>query len=197
MGEKYLDIFNRIAKKGVFPYQFAFTLLIPLRNLFISPKKLIQRLELKENYNVLEVGPGPGYFSLKVAKAIPNGKLTLTDIQKEMLDYAKKRLDRKKVTNVEFHLCNGVDFPFENNKFNVIFMVTVLGEIENKQKYIDEFFRSLCAGGIVSVSEQAGDSDKMSVDEIKDLFCNSGFRFDKFYGTQNNFTINFRKNNSM
>lgn len=38
-------------------------LLFPLRNIFLSPKKLIQRLELKEDHYVLEVGSGPGYFS--------------------------------------------------------------------------------------------------------------------------------------
>lgn len=194
MKKKYSDVFNRVTKVGVFPYQFAFTLLIPFRNIFISPKKLIQQLELKKNDTVLEVGPGPGYFSSKVAKAIPNGKLLLTDIQKEMLDFAKKRLDRRKIFNVEYHLSNGVDFPFESNKFNVIYMVTVLGEIENKQNYIDEFFRLLCDHGILSISEQAGDADKMSVDKIKDLLQNSGFKFDKLYGTKNNFTINFRKN---
>lgn len=193
MQGKYSDVFNRMVKKGVFPHQFAFTLLIPLRNIFLSPRKLIQRLELKENYNVLEVGPGPGYFSAQVAKAIPHGTLTLTDIQKEMLDFAEKRLAKKKISNVEYHLCNGVDFPFESNKFDVIYMVTVLGEVENKEQYIKEFFRLLRPNGILSISEQAGDADKMSIDEIKDLLSGSGFELAKLYGTENNFTINFRK----
>ena len=59
-------IIKNFGSKGVFPYQFAFTLLIPLRNIFLSPKKLISRLELKEDSIVLEIGPGPGYFSLKL-----------------------------------------------------------------------------------------------------------------------------------
>lgn len=196
MKEKYLFAFKKMAKKGVFPHQFAFTLLIPIRNIFLSPKKLIQRLKLKEHYNVLEVGSGPGYFSSKVAKAVPNGKLILSDIQKEMLDLAKKRLSKKKVFNVEYHLCNGFDFSFEENEFDRIYMVTVLGEIEKKKQYIKEFFRMLRPDGILSISEQAGDPDKMSIEEIKDLLNDSGFEFDRFYGTKNNFTINFRKKNS-
>jgi predicted O-methyltransferase YrrM len=39
---------------------------------------------------VLEVGPGQGYFSAKIAGALPEGKLYLADIQLKMLDYAKK-----------------------------------------------------------------------------------------------------------
>jgi ubiquinone/menaquinone biosynthesis C-methylase UbiE len=179
--------------KGVFPSQFAFTLLIPLRNIILSPRVLIQRLGLKKNSVVLELGPGPGYFSVKVAEALPEGKLCLADIQQEMLDYAKKRLGRRKIRNVEYHLCNGTDLPFDDNQFDVIFMVTVLGEIENKQQYLKEFKRILKPGGILSISEQAGDPDKLEKHEIEELLDGHGFKPHEFFGTRRNFTINFRK----
>jgi len=141
----------------------------------------------------LEVGPGPGYFSARVAQALPQGKLFLADIQQEMLDYAKKRLTRENINNVEYRLCNGTSLPFSDNIFDVIFMVTVLGEIENKQEYIKEFKRVLRPNGILSISEQAGDPDKMNINEIGELLKNTGFKKEKIYGTNNNFTINFRK----
>lgn len=108
------NIISRVVSQGVFPHQFAFTLLIPLRNIFISPKNIIKRLDLKEDDNVLEVGPGPGYFSIKVAPVIFKGKLIISDIQQEMLDHTKKRLEKKNIFNVDYHLSNGRDFPFEN-----------------------------------------------------------------------------------
>jgi ubiquinone/menaquinone biosynthesis C-methylase UbiE len=191
--DKTTSSIKRLAGKGVFPPKYAFTLLLPIRNIFLSPGKLIERLELRENSIVLEVGPGPGYFSAKVAKALPQGKLFLTDIQQEMLDYAKKRLTRKRINNVEYHLCDGINMPFNDNMFDVIFMVTVLGEIENKQQYIKEFDRLLRKNGIISISEQAGVPDKMEIDEIKKLFQNSGLKTDRIFGTRRNFTINFRK----
>lgn len=193
MENKNNSVIERFAKKGVFPYQFAFTLLIPIRNIFLSPKKLIERLELKEGDNVLEVGAGPGYFSLKVAKFLKNGRLTLADIQQEMLDIAKKRLVKRKVENANYYLCNGTKFEIEDNKFDVVYMVTVLGEIENQKEYIGEFYRMLKPNGILSISEQGGDPDKMSVEEIKELLKDFNFEFYKLYGTKNNFTINFKK----
>jgi ubiquinone/menaquinone biosynthesis C-methylase UbiE len=184
---------KRLTGKGVFPPKYAFTLLLPVRNIFISPKRLIERLELQNDSTVLEVGPGPGYFSEKVAKVVPEGKLFLADIQQEMLDYAKKRLTRKNIMNVEYHLCNGINLPFSDSMFDVIFMVTVLGEIENKEQYIREFVRILRNGGILSISEQAGDPDKLEPDEIKELLKDSGFKYERIFGTHKNFTINFRK----
>jgi ubiquinone/menaquinone biosynthesis C-methylase UbiE len=184
---------NSLAGKGLFPPKYAFTLLLPFRNIIISPQKLINRLALKDDMTVLEVGPGPGYFSAQVARAIPQGKLYLADIQQEMLDYARKRLLKKKITNVEYHLCNGTTLPFSDNMFDVLFMVTVLGEIENKQQYVMEFSRIIRKNGILSVSEQAGDPDKMEPAEIESLLKGSGFEFDKIFGNKRNFTINFRK----
>ena len=184
---------NSLTGKGLFPPKYAFTLLLPVRNIFISPRKLIDRLELKDNSTVLEVGPGPGYFSSKVARAIPMGKLYLADIQQEMLDFARKRLTNKNINNVEYHLCNGTTLPFSDCMFDVIFMVTVLGEIENKHQYIKEFVRILRRDGILSVSEQAGDPDKMEPTEIENLLKDSGLKFDRIFGSKRNFTINFKK----
>lgn len=191
--EKTNDVIKRFSQKGVFPHQMAFTLLIPLRNMFLSPKQLIERLELKDDSIVLEVGPGPGYFSVRVAKSLAKGKLYLADIQQEMLNYARKRLDKKGICNVEYSLCNGSTFPFSDSMFDLIYMVTVLGEIENKDTYISEFHRTLKDGGILSISEQTGDPDRLSPGEIDDLLTNKGFVFDKKYGTKRNYTLNYKK----
>jgi ubiquinone/menaquinone biosynthesis C-methylase UbiE len=187
------EIKKGFATKGVFPYKWAFTLLFPMRNIFLSAKQLIERIDIKENYNVLEVGPGPGYFSIPVARKLKTGKLYLADIQLEMLDYAKRRIEKRKIANVEYHLCNGKTFDFEDNFFDVIFLVTVLGEVENKEAYIQEFSRVLKNHGTISISELAGDPDKMSMSELKELFERYNFSTSAQYGNKRNFTINFRK----
>ena len=193
MKNKILAAYKKMANKGIFPHLFAFTLLIPLRNIFLSPEKLIRRLGLKENMRVLEVGVGPGYFSLKVAQTVSGGRLVVSDIQPEMLAIAQKRLDKKHVKNASFHHCNGTDFPFEDETFDRIYMVTVLGEVENKAAYVKEFWRLLVPGGIVSVSEQPGDPDRLTIEEIKTLFTEEGFELERLFGGRSNFTINFRK----
>lgn len=191
--ESRQDIKKGFASKGVFPHKWAFTLLIPLRNFFLSAEKLIERLHLNDNFNVLEVGPGPGYFSVPIARKLKSGKLFLADIQPEMLQYARKRLEKRKIENVEYHLCNGKTFDFKDDSFDVIFLVTVLGEVENKELYISDFYRMLKKDGIVSVSELGGDPDKMSVEELSLLFSKFNFIIRNQYGTKRNFTINFCK----
>jgi ubiquinone/menaquinone biosynthesis C-methylase UbiE len=181
------------SSKGIFPHRWAFTLLFPLRNLILSPKELINRMNLELEMKVLEVGPGPGYFSVPVAKFLKNGKLVLADIQPEMLGKARIRIEKRKLSNVTYYLCDGQNFELPGNHFDRIFMVTVLGEVENREQYLSEFYRMLKPGGILSVSEQAGDPDKLSIEETKQLAENCGFRFDELFGNKRNFTINFRK----
>ncbi|MGK9475753.1 class I SAM-dependent methyltransferase [Melioribacter sp. OK-6-Me] len=155
----------------------------------------MKRLDVKENYKVLEVVPGPGYFSIPVARKLKSGKLYLADIQSEMLDYAKKRFEKRKMKNVEYYLCNGKTFDFSDDFFDVIYLITVLGEVENKDAYIKEFYRMLKRDGIVSISELAGDPDKMSIEELVALFEKHNFYVDAQYGNKRNFTINFKRKN--
>ncbi|WP_319407616.1 methyltransferase domain-containing protein [uncultured Desulfosarcina sp.] len=184
---------NSISGKGVFPPRYAFTLLIPFRNLFLSPKKLIHRLELKENFNVLEIGPGPGYFSPHIARKIPNGKLVLLDIQEEMLNFAKKRLQKRKINNVVYLLTSGSNFDIDSHFFDRVFMVTVIGEVENKEKYLQEIHRVMKMNGILSISELAGDPDKLDINELQSLVTKFGFKTKKIFGNKRNYTINFNK----
>ncbi|MCL1875814.1 MAG: AI-2E family transporter [Synergistaceae bacterium] len=180
-------------EKRVFPYQYAYTLLFPLRNIFLSPKQVIDRLELKDDMNVLEIGPGPGYFSVKAASALTEGRLVIADIQPEMLRLAEKRLKKRGIVNVESYLCDGKSFNFKDESFDRIFMVAVLGEVENKTAYMKEFYRLLKSGGILSISELAGDPDKMNAQSITELGENSGLNFYKKYGSSWNYTVNFTK----
>ncbi len=179
--------------KGIFPPKYAFTLLIPLRNIFLSPNKLIERLDLKEDFYVLEIGPGPGYFSTKTARALSKGKLVLTDIQQEMLDYSRKRLEKRKINNVEYKLGNGKTLDFDNNYFDRIFMVTVIGEVANKTEYLREIHRVLKNDGVLSISELAGDPDKLSSKQLENLVCSEGFKVKQLFGTERNYTMNFSK----
>jgi ubiquinone/menaquinone biosynthesis C-methylase UbiE len=179
--------------KGVFPPKYAFTLLVPLRNIFLSPKKLIGRLNLQTNFRVLEIGPGPGYFSTHVATCVKDGSLVLLEIQQEMLEMAKKRLERKGLKNVEYRLTNGSNFDFESHSFDRIFMVTVIGEVQHKDTYLKEISRTLKEDGVLSISELAGDPDKITLEELKTLVCGYGFEVSQVFGSKRNYTVNFKK----
>lgn len=174
-------------------YERASHLLHPLRKLILSPRKLVQRLDLQKDSKVLELGPGPGYFSLEVARHVPAGKLVLADVQQEMLDMAKQRLDKCGIANVEYKKANAASLPFDSETFDVVFLVAVLGEIPDKRQCLREIHRVLRPGGLLSNTEQPGDPDFIPMSEIRTLVEKEGFRFKRAYGRGRNYTIGFRK----
>ncbi len=192
--QRLCRIFHALNDKGsVFPHELAFSLLIPIRNLTLSPKLLVSRLALNPAHHVLEVGCGPAYFSPTLAKSVPQGRLVLCDIQQEMLDIAKKRLEKQKINNAEYYLCDGDAFKFADETFNRIVLVTVLGEVANQGAYLTEFYRLLSPNGRLSISEGMGDADKMSMDELISLVNEYGFIVAEKFGDEKNYTINFKK----
>ena len=95
-----LGALRRLAGTGVYPPEFAWMLTLPVRRLILSPATLADRLELAPEDRVLEIGAGPGYFSVEVARRLPHGHLTVLDLQPEMLERARERLSHAGVTNV-------------------------------------------------------------------------------------------------
>ena len=179
--------------KGIFPHRWAFMLVLPFRRLFHSPKLMIERLEIKKDSTVLEIGPGPGFYSVEIARFLTEGKLVLADIQQEMLDYAKKRLTKRRLENVEYYHCNGDTFNLPDETFDAAFMVMVLGEVSDQVTYLRECFRLLKPGGILSISEYDGDPDILAIEEVRSLVESVGFMLHKIYGKERNYTINFKK----
>ena len=60
-------------RQPYFPHQMSFILELPLRRLLVSPEQLADRLHLKQDSRVLEVGCGSGVFSVEVARRVPPG----------------------------------------------------------------------------------------------------------------------------
>lgn len=173
-------------------YKKADHLLNPLRKLVLSPSKQATRLSLNQSMNVLELGCGPGYYSAEVARNISNGKLTLVDIQQEMLDMAKKRLDSLGISNVTYVQADATALPFENENFDVVYLIAMLGEVPDKEMCIRELHRVLRTGGLLSVTEQSRDPHFIPVSEIKSLVGDI-FHFEHSFGVSHNYTANFRK----
>lgn len=176
------------------PHEQAHHLLNPFRAIILSPRGLVRRLDLKPHFNVLELGPGPGYFSPAVARALPAGKLVLVDVQQEMLDMAKQRLDGLGVANVEYRLGNAGALPAETGSFDVVFLVAVLGEVPDRAACLGEIHRVLRPKGLLSVTEyKLGDPDFIPSAELQRSVKAAGFEGCSRHEGLFHYTLGFRK----
>src|SRR5262245_47659832 len=158
---KWTDIWARFHGQGVYPHQLAFLLQLPLRDLLFSRRRLVEALRLSPSSVVLEIGPGPGFFSPSVARAIPAGRLELLDLQLPMLQKARRRVNRVALPNVHFTCGSASRLPYRSGTFDVAFLVAVLGEVSAPTDCLREIARVLRPGGILSITELPGDPDAL------------------------------------
>lgn len=191
---RWISTFKHAFARGVFPHEMSFILEWRWRNLLLSPQELVKGLPLKKDSRVLEVGAGSGFYSVVVARAVAGGKLELLDLQEEMLDKARQKMDSAGLENVGYTVANlnGL-IPFGDGDSDIVFMVTVLGEVKEREFLIREINRLLRRGGVLSVSEHFPDPDFVSSGKLRLLLGNNGFLFKRRYGQSWAYTANYEK----
>jgi ubiquinone/menaquinone biosynthesis C-methylase UbiE len=140
----------------VFPAERATSLLNPARRLVQSARRTIAAIGLRPDARVLELGCGPGYFSPSIAEAT-RGLYVLFDLQSEMLQIARTRVSAS--GPVGFVQGDGALLPFAPASFDAVFVATVLGEIPDQGRCIDDVRRVLRPEGVFAVAETRRDSD--------------------------------------
>lgn len=179
--------------RGIFPHQLSFLLELRLRKLLLSPRRLASRLPLTLEARVLEVGSGSGVYSAQVARRIPGGRLELLDLQPEMLQKAKLKLDAEGLINVGYTSANAGKLPFPNDSFDVVYAVAVLGEIADSEEFLTETYRVLKPLGTLSLSEHLPDPDFSPFAAVKSLLEKKGFELLSRDGRKWSYTANFGK----
>ena len=135
----------------------------PVRRHVFSPAKLLDKVGIAAGMSVLELGPGPGFFTVESAQRVYSsegvGKLYCLDIQPAMIARVRRKIFDRLPENVELMVGNGECLPYKNGSFDLAYMVTVLGEIPDKTRALQEFYRVIRPDGVLSISEYFPDPD--------------------------------------
>jgi ubiquinone/menaquinone biosynthesis C-methylase UbiE len=167
----------------------------PVRRIIGRPGSVIDSLRLAGNERVLEIGPGPGYFSTELARRLPAGRLELFDLQPQMLDKARSRLDAAGTgCRVGFHSGDAsAGLPFPDESLDVAFLAAVLGEIPDPDACIRALERVLSPGGLLVFVEAFPDPDRQSVAQLRELAEPRGFVLQSWEGTTWRDVVQFRR----
>lgn len=180
-----------VGRGKVFPADRAPSLLNPLRRLIQPPRRTVARLDLDPDAAVLEIGPGPGYFSIELARSVPHGDVVLVDLQHEMLRMARERLHE--AANVRYANADASALPFRDGVFDAVLVVAVLGEIPDANRCVAELSRVVRTGAMVLFAETRRDSDFVPIEQLKDLVAPHGFDLVRRRGPRWEYTAAFRR----
>jgi ubiquinone/menaquinone biosynthesis C-methylase UbiE len=137
----------------------------------------VDRLGLQPGQKILEIGPGPGRLLIPAAKRVlPGGEAVGIDIQQKMLDRLKIRADQAGVTNLRMIHGDATKPHVPDESFDLVFLVTALGEIPDRAAALARCYRALKPGGVLSITEIFGDPHYLSRSGVKKLAEAAGFQ---------------------
>jgi ubiquinone/menaquinone biosynthesis C-methylase UbiE len=146
--------------------------------LFGTPEQTLDRSGVEPGMRVLEIGPGPGVYTVPLARRVAaqgeQGSITCIEIQPEMIAMLRKRLQAAGVQNVEVIQGDGRQIPSPENSFDLVFLAGVLGETPDLPALFDECTRVLKPGGTLAVTEQVNDPDFRLPSTVRKLAANAG-----------------------
>ena len=127
------------------------------------PDEVVANMGLEPDHVVADIGAGSGYFSFRIAKLVPQGKVMAVDIQPEMLALIENQKREDNVTNIEGVL-GAVDNPnLAPNSIDAAIMVDAYQEFDHPFEMIDGIYKALRPGGRIFFLEYRGEDDSVPI----------------------------------
>jgi ubiquinone/menaquinone biosynthesis C-methylase UbiE len=145
----------------------------PLLPFFKDPYKLLKAAGLTSGQKVLEVGCGPGFFTIPAAKIVgEEGRVYALDVNPYAIERVQGKIMRSGIKNVVPLLANAADTGLPEHSIDLAFLVG-LGYIAGGLKNVlFEIHRILRPRGMLSFENTRGSREKL-VEEVE----REGFTF--------------------
>ena len=122
----------------------------PKRDEWQKPHEVIHALALPPNAKVADLGSGTGYFSVRLAHFVPEGRVYGVDIEPDMVKYLADRAKREGLKNVT-SVAGRPDDPRLPEKVDLILMVDVYHHIANRERFLRKLQNYLKPNGRVAI----------------------------------------------
>jgi ubiquinone/menaquinone biosynthesis C-methylase UbiE len=165
--------------------EFIQRLLSPERAERVDTFAVLTYSEINDRDTVADIGCGPGYFAIPLAKTLYNGRLYALDINDEMLEACRQRVAEARMGNVEILKCGEFDFPLEKGSLDGLFLAFVVQQSPDKPRFLSTVRKFLRRRGWCTVLEwyrketETGPPLERRVDpqDLRQMAEGSGFRF--------------------
>ena len=129
----------------------------PSRDAWQKPDQVLDALTLDRKALVADIGAGTGYFSVRLAKRVPEGKVFAIDVEPDMLRYLSERAHREHLNNV-FPVVANQEGPNIPESVDVIMVVDTYHHIDDRLAYFARLKKSLRPQGRLAIVDFKPDS---------------------------------------
>jgi ubiquinone/menaquinone biosynthesis C-methylase UbiE len=143
--------------RKVCPAEHAGWLSSPWRKVVHSPRRILRRLA-KPGDTVVDLGCGPGFFSLPLAEMVGDaGRVIAVDLQEEMLDKLRFRAEHACLASrIQLHRCTPTTIGLVAEA-DFVLAFYMLHEVPDKERFLGEVRGILKEGGRFLLVEPWGE----------------------------------------
>lgn len=128
-----------------------------------QPDQVVANMGLEPDHVVADIGAGTGYFSFRIARQVPEGKVLAVDIQPEMLTLIEQRQAAEGVSNIEGVLGQIDDPNLPPNSIDAAIMVDAYHEFSHPYEMIRGIYQALKPGGRIFLLEYRGEDPRVPI----------------------------------
>jgi ubiquinone/menaquinone biosynthesis C-methylase UbiE len=123
-----------------------------LYSLFRDPYQVLDDAGLKPGQNVLEIGCGPGFFTVPAARTVgEKGSVTALDINPLAVKRVEQKIEQEGVANVRTILADAAQTDLPSQGFDLIFIFGFAHSVGDLEDILIELHRLLKPAGTLSV----------------------------------------------
>ena len=124
-------------------------------SLFMKPEKLLIPAGLQEGQVVLEVGCGPGFFTIPAAEIVgDNGFIYANDINQFAIKKVEKKIAKKNIKNVKPMLEDVTKTSLPNNSIDLAFFFGVIHSLSGfLDKVLIEMDKVIKEDGLIAIQK--------------------------------------------
>jgi len=137
-------------------------------------QRFIHEINLPEKAKILDVGSGPGFLTLLLAKEKPTVSVVGIDYSPTQVRAANHLRIRSQIYNCSFQQADAINLPFPDGSFDIVISVASIKHWPDGKRGLQEIRRVLTLNGSAFVAE----ADRNATEEEIYQFAN---RFTAWY----------------
>jgi len=122
----------------------------PARDAWQKPAEVIRALKLAPNAAVADIGSGTGYFAVRLARALPQGRVYGVDVERDMVRFLSERAAKENLPNLSSHIAEEEDPKFPA-KVDLVIVVDTYHHLPVRSRYFERVRAGLKPGGRVAI----------------------------------------------
>lgn len=174
------------------------------RVLFLNPDSILDKAGLNRQMVLADLGCGTGYFTIPASQKVK--KVYALDVQQGMLDILRDKIEKQKISNIQAILSEESHIPLPDNSADVLLMVNVFHELEDRDSILNEVKRILPGNGklvIVDWKKMEMDfgppiEERLTAEDVISICKDNGFEVrEQSNAGPYNYLLIFRKTERM